>query len=186
MVSVQAAAPSDREYETIFILKPGVTRESSESISARVADVVSRGGGKLTRVENWGRRRLAYPVAKEKRGVYVYVRYIGRGGLVSELERNLRMVDDVIKYQTVKTRDDVHVDTVVVAPEDVKFEHAEAPVEPEEEDSQARILGLEDMRPEREGPPDRDRDRGEGFDEDADGEFPDLGNEPPIGLGDDE
>jgi hypothetical protein len=52
MEQVQAAAPSDREYETIFILKPGVTRESSEGLSARIADVVSRGGGKLTRVEN--------------------------------------------------------------------------------------------------------------------------------------
>lgn len=182
MVQSQIAAPSDREYETIFILKPGVTRESSESISTRVADVVARGGGKLTRVENWGRRRLAYPIAKEKRGVYVYVKYIGRGGLVSELERNLRMVDDVIKYQTVKVRDEVHVDAVVVAPEDVKFEHVEAPTEPEEDDSRARILGLEDMRPDREGPPDRGSDA---FDEDADADFPDLGNEPPIGLEDD-
>jgi small subunit ribosomal protein S6 len=183
MAEVQAAAPSDREYETIFILKSGVTRDSSESISTRVAEVVARGGGKLTRVENWGRRRLAYPIAKEKRGVYVYVKYVGKGGLVSELERNLRMVDDVIKYQTVKVRDEVHLDAVVVAPEDVKFEHAEAPAEPEEEDSRARILGLEDTRPERESPPDRG---GDSFDEDADGEFPDLGNEPPIGLEDDE
>lgn len=182
MVQAQAAVLSDREYETIFILKPGVTRESSESISTRVADVVGRGGGKLTRVENWGRRRLAYPIAKEKRGVYVYVKYVGKGGLVAELERNLRMVDDVIKYQTVKVRDDVHLDTVVVAPEDVKFEHVEAPTEPEEDDSRARILGLEDARPDREGAP----DRGEGFDEEADGEIPDLGNEPPIGMEDDE
>src|SRR6185295_3294109 len=125
---------------------------------------VSRGGGKLTRVENWGRRKLAYPIAKEKRGVYVYVKYIGKGGLVAELERNLRLVDDVIKYQTVKVRDEVQVETVVVAPEDVKFEHAEPPAEPEEEDSRARILGLDDMRPEREGPPDRDRDRDRGSD----------------------
>ena len=183
MVQAQNAAPSDREYETIFILKPGITRESSEGLSARIADVVSRGGGKLTRVENWGRRRLAYPIAKEKRGVYVYVKYVGKGGLVAELERNLRLVDDVIKYQTVKIRDEVHVDAVVVAPEDVKFEHAEAPAEPEEEESRARILGLEDMRPDREGPPDRDRG-GDSFDDDVD-DVPDLGNEPPIGMEDD-
>ncbi len=186
MVQAQAAAPSDREYETIYILKPGVTRESSEGISARIADVVSRGGGKLTRVENWGRRRLAYPIAKEKRGVYVYLKYVGKGGLVSELERNLRLADDVIKYQTVKIQDEVHAASVVVAPEDVKFEHAEAPAEPEEEESRARILGLEDIRPDREGAPDRDRDRGgDGFDDDVE-DIPDLGNEPPIGAGDDE
>src|SRR5947208_5291959 len=124
MTEATAAAHPDREYETIFILKPDVSRESSESIGSRLADVVTREGGKLTRVENWGRRRLAYPVAKQKRGVYVYLKYIGRGGLVQEVERNLRLLDDVLKYLTVKTADEVQREAAVVAPEDVKFEHA--------------------------------------------------------------
>jgi small subunit ribosomal protein S6 len=93
-------------------------------------------------VENWGRRRLAYPVAKQKRGVYVYLKYIGRGGLVSEVERNLRMLDDVLKYQTVKIAEEVPMDVAVPA-EDVKFEHVEAPPEDAAEDSRARELGLE-------------------------------------------
>src|SRR4051812_32193721 len=102
-----ALALRDREYETIYILRSEVTRESSESISARLTDVVGREGGKLTRLENWGRRRLAYPVGKQKRGVYVYLKYIGRGGLVAEIERNLRLLDDVLKYQTVRIADEV-------------------------------------------------------------------------------
>ena len=63
----------DREYETIFILRSDVSKESSESISSRLTEVVGREGGKLTRIESWGRRRLAYPVGKQKRGVYMYL-----------------------------------------------------------------------------------------------------------------
>jgi len=151
MPVTSAAVHRHREYETIYILRPAVTKESSEGISARLADVVTREGGTLTRVENWGLRRLAYPVAKQKRGVYVYLKYIGKGGLVSEVERNLRLLDDVLKYQTVKTNDEVAGEGIVVAPEDVKFEHAEIPEGADQEDSRARELGLEDR-------PDRDHD----------------------------
>ncbi len=144
MSEQQSAVSADREYETIFILRSDVTRESSESITTRVNDVVGREGGKLTRIENWGRRRLAYPVGKQKRGVYVYLKYIGRGQLVSELERNLRLLDDVVKYQTVKLREEVLRDAVVVAAEDVKFEYVEVPADDAAEDSLARELGLDD------------------------------------------
>jgi small subunit ribosomal protein S6 len=166
------AVAADREYETIFILKADVSRESSESISTRVTDVVAREGGKLTRMENWGRRRLAYPVGKQKRGVYVYLKYIGKGGIVSELERNLRLQDDVIKYQTVKLREEVARDSVVVAAEDVKFEYVEVAADADADDSRARELGLDD-RHEREH-----EGRAHGFDEE-------MGDEEGGG-GDDE
>lgn len=159
MAQAQAAG-QDREYETIFILQPNVSRESSEGISARVAEAVSREGGKLTRVESWGRRRLAYPVGKLKRGVYVYLRFLGRGGLVAEVERNLRLADDVIKYQTVKIKDEVQRESVTVAPEDVKFEYVEMPEGSDADDSLARELGLEDG-------PDREEHKRHGFDEEA-------------------
>jgi len=167
MTQVQSAAASaDREYETIFILRSEVTRESSESISSRLTDIVSREGGKLTRFENWGRRKLAYPVGKQKRGVYVYLKYIGRGNLVSEVERNLRLLDDVVKYQTVKLREEVQREAVVVGDEDVKFEFVE-PSPDEVDESRARELGLEQREYDREGDRrDRDRDhRGYGYDD---------------------
>jgi small subunit ribosomal protein S6 len=147
----ESTVTRDREYETIFILRSEITKESSETISTRIMDVVGREGGKLTRIESWGRRRLAYPVGKQKRGVYVYLKYIGRGGLVSEVERNLRLLDDVIKYQTVKLNDEVTREAVVVAAEDLKFEYIEPPADAEVEESRARELGLEER--------DRDRDR---------------------------
>ncbi len=131
-----------REYETIYILKPDVARDAQEKLASRLSEVLSRENGKLTLIENWGRRPLAYPVAKCRRGVYVYLKYLGGGVLVSEIERNLRLADDVIKYQTVLMNPDVDAGSVTINDEDVKFEAVEPPTEEEPEESLERRLGL--------------------------------------------
>jgi small subunit ribosomal protein S6 len=151
-----------REYETIYVLKPDSGKEASERISDRVRDVITKQRGSLTRVENWGFRKLAYPVRKHSRGVYVYLKYIGDGALVSELERSLRLQDSVLKYQTVKLGEGPGA--VETKPEDVQFEHMEAMVEDGTEESVARSLGLEGGRLEdrsdsgRDGPSELDDD----------------------------
>jgi small subunit ribosomal protein S6 len=141
-----------REYETIYVLRPDVTKDSQERIATRLGEVVTRENGKLTTLENWGRRQLAYTVSKFRRGVYVYVKYLGGGALVAEVERNLRMLDDVLKYQTVQVATDIDLQTVEVNAESVKFEAVE-PATPEElAEPIERLLGLEEA-PERERPP---------------------------------
>ena len=59
-------------------------------------------GGKVLTVDNWGKRKLAYEIAKQLKGIYLYWQYLGTAGLVEELERNLRMLDSVIRYHTIK------------------------------------------------------------------------------------
>lgn len=142
----QAQILKSREYETIYILRPDVDPDTAERVQGRVAEVVGRDDGKLVKVESWGRRKLAYPVAKQMRGVYVYVKYVGKGGLVQELERNLKLQDAVLKFQTVQTSDDVDVAAVAVDPEEIKFQRLELPAEEEEEkESREKQLGLIDM-----------------------------------------
>ena len=138
-----------REYETIYVLRPDVTRESQEKIASRMEEVVGKEGGKMTQVENWGRRQLAYVVQKYRRGVYVYFKYLGGGQAVSEVERNLRMLDDVLKYQTVQVRTDLDAATVEINAADLKFEAVEPPTEEEPDESIERILGFIEA-PERE------------------------------------
>jgi len=140
-----------REYETIYVLRPDVTRESQEKIASRMEEVVGKEGGKMTQVENWGRRQLAYVVQKHRRGVYVYFKYLGGGQAVSEVERNLRMLDDVLKYQTVQVRTDLDAATVEINVADLKFEAVEPPTEEEPDDSLERQLGFIEA-PERERP----------------------------------
>jgi small subunit ribosomal protein S6 len=173
MAEVQAASPNKaREYETIYVLKPDVTRDTQERIATRMGEVVGREGGKLTQVDNWGRRQLAYTVQKYRRGVYVYVKYVGGGALVNEFERNLRMLDDVLKYQTVLVRKDVDAGALEVSADNVKFEAIEPPAEDEPEESIERMLGLVDS-------PDRDRDRDRDRSHDADAED-DFGSDVPA------
>lgn len=137
-----------REYETIYILKPDIDADGAEKIATRIAEVVGRESGRLTKVEAWGRRRLAYDIGKQRRGVYMYLKYLGGGKVVAEIERNLRLADGVIKYQTVLVRSDVEVETVTIADEDVKFERLElTPIEDERDESRERQLGL--IEPER-------------------------------------
>ena len=132
---------SAREYETIYVLRPDAGREASESISTRVQDVMTKQRGALTKVENWGYRKLAYPVKKHGRGVYVYLKYLGDGALVSELERNLRLQDAVLKFQTVRL--EVVKSDAAAAAGEIEFEHLDVLEDAEPEDSVARALGLE-------------------------------------------
>jgi small subunit ribosomal protein S6 len=113
-----------------------------------VADALERESGKLVKVEAWGRRRLAYPVRKQRRGVYVYMKYVGGGGLVAEVERNLKLQDAVIKFMTVQTADDVDVVTLQIDPEETKLGKLELPPEDEKEESRETQLGLVDLGPE--------------------------------------
>jgi small subunit ribosomal protein S6 len=110
-----------REYETIFILNPEITTDGIEQIASRLTDVVTRLDGKLLHAENWGKRRLAYPVRKHPKGYYIYLRYLGYSDLVHELERNMRMLEPVLKYLTVKLEEDVDPKARPVQEEEISF-----------------------------------------------------------------
>jgi len=129
-----------REYEVIYILRPDVTKETAEKVATRVSDVVARMNGKLTRIENWGRRLLAYEINHSRRGLYVYFTYQGDGALVAELERNFRMLDEVVRFQTVKIGEEAV--QAEIDPERIKFEAEDAPAEIDEGLTLEQRLGL--------------------------------------------
>lgn len=137
-----------KEYETIYILRPDIDADGADKIGTRIAEAITRESGRLTKVESWGRRRLAYDIKKHRRGVYLCLKYLGNGKVVSEVERNLRLADGVLKYQTVLLRGDVEAGEVPVVDEEVKFERLELPpIEDERDESRERQLGL--IEPER-------------------------------------
>lgn len=151
-----------REYETIYIMRSSVHPDEADRIAQRVKDVISSRGGKLLRVDNWGRRRLAYPIQKGTRGVFVYLKYAGYSDLVAELERNLRLIDDVMRHLTVLVNEHVELESFAVDPEELKFHRLEeaAPEDDQEQELAAR-LGLID-RPRPEGVPEMSDDDGMG------------------------
>jgi len=96
-----------REYETIFLVKPDLPDETVDRIKDRVREIVSREGGKVIRFTVWGKKRTMYPIAKQTRSTYVHSQYLGGPRLVAEVERNLRNLDEVTRYLSVKVADQV-------------------------------------------------------------------------------
>ena len=113
-----------REYETIYILRPNTSNEGVSEVNTRIKGVIEGMGGKILKVDNWGKRRLAYEVAKERKGIYLYWLYLAQPGVVEETERNLRMLDAVIRYLTVKVDEDVDVTARPSELDDGSFEKA--------------------------------------------------------------
>ena len=89
-------------YETICILHPDLTEEEVQETIQRYSELISANGGEVTRADHWGQRKLAYAVQGQSRGHYIYLLYTGSAQTVSELERNLRILDQNIRYMTVK------------------------------------------------------------------------------------
>ena len=79
------------EYETIYILSGNVPEEAVIKLQKRVEDVVSKKKGTIFAQKSQGSRNLAYPIRHESRGQYVQLNFAGDGGVVDELERNLRI-----------------------------------------------------------------------------------------------
>ena len=124
-----------REYETVYLLKAETPDDQVEEIKERLRGVVGREGGKVIRFTNQGKRRTAFPVAKDQKALYMHCLYLGLPGLVAEFERNLRMIDVVTKFQSVKLADDIDFDSRQIEA-DVKV----APVE-EEKPREERAFG---------------------------------------------
>ncbi len=117
-----------RMYETIFIVQPDLGDEELKGLSAKVQEIIASMKGDFKRLEDWGVRKLAYPINKLVRGRYYYLRFDGDAPLIAELERRLRLDDKVIRYQSVK----IETETGAAAAKAVEVE-AEAPVEAEAE-----------------------------------------------------
>ena len=150
-MATAAAAPAirwAREYETIYILRADVDNAGAEKVVDRAKDVITRLEGTLTKLDNWGKRKLAYPIQKSSRGIFVYLKYVGYGDLVAELERNLRLLDEVVRFQTVLLTEDIDPASVAVDPEEVEYLHVEEEDEAEDTElERARSLGMAPRAP---------------------------------------
>jgi small subunit ribosomal protein S6 len=89
-------------YESLFIIRPSLPDEDVLKVHEKAKATVEKSGGSVERLENWGKKKLAYEVKQEKKGVYAQLVYRGNGPVVEELERFFRLDDAVIKFLTVK------------------------------------------------------------------------------------
>src|SRR5580698_4062425 len=98
----------NRTYELMFIVRPDMTEEDLDKLISTLSGVVPASGGSVQKVDKMGKRRLAYTVKRFHEGIYVLMVVEGGGAVIHELERRLRVTEQVIKFLTVRTRSEEH------------------------------------------------------------------------------
>jgi small subunit ribosomal protein S6 len=95
-----------REYELVYIVSPELSEEETSSLVERVNQFISSRGGVVDKVDNWGRRKLAYPIKSFREGNYFLTQFKLEPGLTRDLENSLRMSEDIIRHLVVRLDQD--------------------------------------------------------------------------------
>lgn len=127
-----------RLYETLFITQPEAEAETVEKIRARLQKSMEGLGGVELKLVDWGKRKLAYEIAKHKKGNYWYYGYVATPDFVKELERQLRLSPDVIRYQTIRLSELVKLETVNLEDERKRVDSLTPEREEDEEEQYLR------------------------------------------------
>ena len=98
---------SDRIYEILFIADPNLGEPEVDALAAQVQGFVEKDGGKLQKMEKWGKKRLAYDVRRHREGYYVLLVVEGTGAMVKEVERRLKVTDGIIRFLTVRVDEEL-------------------------------------------------------------------------------
>lgn len=89
-------------YELVYIIHPAVEEEARKELIARFNGMIEQNGGKVEKVEEWGKRRLAYLINHLPEGYYVLVQYTAESSVPKEIERNMGITDTILRYLTTR------------------------------------------------------------------------------------
>ena len=93
------------QYEMMYIVRPELDEETVAAAIAKVSDLVTTNGGEVAKAEPWGRRRLAFPIKQCRDGQYVLMQFKLDPAALAEVERTLRISEDVIRYLVIRLDD---------------------------------------------------------------------------------
>ena len=118
-----------REYETVLITQPNITDNDQAKINNRISSLIEKHSGKLFFAKSLGRKNLAYSIKKQTKGYYTCIDYTAEGGIVNEIERGLRIDENVLRFLTVVKNENVDIETrlaeITARGEDVSVEENE-------------------------------------------------------------
>ena len=103
-----------RHYETIFVVHPNLGEEEYKEVLKKFTSLTERAKGVLVKLEEWGTQRLAHRVGKSDRGYYVLMSYCGGPGITAEIERDLKLDERVLKFQSVKLSDEADPNELIL------------------------------------------------------------------------
>ncbi|MEW6726662.1 30S ribosomal protein S6 [Desulforudis sp. 1088] len=91
-----------RQYEVMYILHPELEEEGLAALTAKFQEVVTAGGGEVTKLDKWGKRRLAYEIDHVHDGYYVVMKFKAEPAVARELDRVLKITDGVIRHMIIR------------------------------------------------------------------------------------
>jgi small subunit ribosomal protein S6 len=100
---------STRQYELVYIVTPDASEQEIADLHTQIEQIVQRFSGTLDKTESWGRKRLAYDIAHHREGNYVVETISGSGELMKEIDRRLRVIDQVIRHLIVRVDEELRV-----------------------------------------------------------------------------
>jgi small subunit ribosomal protein S6 len=98
-----------RQYELVYIVTPEATDPEIADLHTQIEQIVQRFAGTLDKSENWGRKKLAYEIGHHREGTYVVETITGSGDLMKEIDRRLRVIDQVIRHLIVRVDEELQV-----------------------------------------------------------------------------
>ena len=102
-----------RHYEIIYIVNPNLNGDDYHELVKKYSEIIENNQGVIIKTDEWGKQRLAYRIRKFYNGVYVYVEFCAKAESIAELERNLKLDDNILKFQTVKLADQADPDELL-------------------------------------------------------------------------
>ena len=106
-----------RYYETLYIINPNLAEEDYRAVVAKFTDAVEKNKGVVTKVDEWGKKSLAYDIKKFDKGFYVLLQFCGEADLTAELKREMSLDDRILKYQTIKLSDNADLEKLMPKPD---------------------------------------------------------------------
>lgn len=91
-----------RPYEVMYVLRPDIDEEATDALIERIHGVITSQGGTIENVDRWGKRRLAYEIQGFREGYYVVTKFKGGSSVAGELDRVLKITDEVIRHVIVR------------------------------------------------------------------------------------
>ncbi|MCP4576978.1 MAG: 30S ribosomal protein S6 [Deltaproteobacteria bacterium] len=114
-----------RYYETLYIINPNLAEEDYRAVVAKFTDVVGKNKGVVTKVDEWGKKTLAYDIKKFDKGFYVLLQFCGEADLTAEVKREMSLDDRILKYQTIKLSDNADLEKLMPKPDPSEAEPVE-------------------------------------------------------------
>ena len=91
-----------RTYEVLYIIRPELDEEQTEAMVEKFKSLIENNGGEITKLDKWGKRKLAYEIKHSREGFYVLMEFKGEAKISAELDRVFRITDEVLKHTIIR------------------------------------------------------------------------------------